>query len=90
LLSFAGIGSPLRASAGTIDSLQSAASASHTADACPPDCGLTGFGVASPPINDLIGTDLQLIAMPLPSTWTMMLLGLGMAFAAYRLFSMPD
>jgi PEP-CTERM motif len=29
----------------------------------------------------------DVVVVPLPSAWTMMLLGLGLAFAAYRLFS---
>jgi uncharacterized membrane protein len=83
LLPLAMIALPLRSNAATIHSF-------HSADTCPMDCGFGGVDLTGPIPSNWIGSDLHLIMAPLPSTWTMMLIGLVMAFAAYRIFSVPD
>jgi hypothetical protein len=69
---------------------------SNVQPACPPECSVPDFQIASAPIVNLNGSGLfgpldpATFATPLPATWVMMLGALVMAFAAYRLFSVPD
>ena len=83
------------ADAGTIYSQQTN-QVSNVQPACPPECNVPDFQIASAPIVNLNGSGLfgplypASLATPLPSTWVMMLAALAMGFAAYRLFSVPD
>ena len=83
------------AGAGTIHA-QHTDQLSNVQPACPPECNIPDFQIASAPIVNLNGSglvgslDSAAFATPLPSTWVMMLAALAMGFAAYRLFSVPD
>jgi hypothetical protein len=83
------------AGAGTIYSQQTD-QLSNVQPACPPECSVPDFQIASAPIVKSNGSGLfgpldpASLATPLPSTWVMMLAALAMGFAAYRLFSVPD
>lgn len=52
--------------------------------------GSVAGGGVQEELSGIIAQQDAIVVLPLPSTWVLMLGGLLVAFAAYRLFSVPD